>query len=102
MQQTLPGTVPPTPAVQPAPVTSADPLQLAIETIQTALNGGKVTRKVLEGVLPLLQKAQSTPALITVTATTGEQAPPLFGLADVMAKLKQLEAAIERVAPGGR
>ncbi len=50
-QTALAGTVP------PPTVSIAGSLSAALEAVQAALTGGKVTKKVLEGVLPLLQSA---------------------------------------------
>ena len=52
-QQAVPGAEA-VPSIEPA-----NALQSAIEAVSAALNGGKVTRKVLEGVLPLLQAAKA-------------------------------------------
>jgi hypothetical protein len=61
-------------------------LDQAIEAITTTLNGGKVTKKVLEGVLPLLQAAKANQA---------HTAPDGDGTVGYLRALDHAQAAIE-------
>lgn len=69
-QATVPGTDP-KPGVAPAGA-----LDAALNAIQAALNGGKVTRKVLEGVVPLLQQAKEHQATLAAFMQAGGTATP--------------------------
>ncbi len=95
-QQSLPGTE----AI--AAINPATALYHAIEAISVALNGGKVTRKVLEGVLPLLQMAQTHQANLEVgnyvgaATPTGAPKPPLFSQPEALNALEAAKQAFDK------
>lgn len=103
-QQSLAGTVP-APSVSPA-----GSLDAATQAIQAVLDGGKVTRKVLEGVLPLLQAARQHQTNLEtqgeLTAISGPagapaappKAPPLFKPSEIGAVVEQAQALIAKAS----
>ncbi len=98
-QQSVPGTEA---IIATNPATA---LYHAIEAISVALNGGKVTRKVLEGVLPLLQSAQQYQDAVIETRdadVTGAEAagrakaPPLFTQPEALNALEAAKQAFDK------
>jgi hypothetical protein len=94
-QTALAGTNPP-PQVNPAGA-----LDSALEAVQAVLTGGKVTRKALEGILPLLQSAKQHQ---TNLESSGGQisgppkAPPLFKPSEIGKVVDEAKALVSRAS----
>lgn len=93
---------PAAPAAPPAPPAGTQPvapgmaLTMALDMVNAALTGGKVTRKVLEGLKPLLETAlvnQKDELAESMTAV-----PPLFSKSEIMERLGAASAALNQAA----
>lgn len=95
-QQAVPGTES-VPTIEPGQA-----LQNAIEAVQAALDGGKVTRKVLEGVAPLLAAAKTyqdwLASGVSAAPQTTPKLPPLFKPSEIGLVVEQAKALVTKAS----